>query len=148
MNKTTKKGLIQATTNENNSTSQAIDTPQKTISIIGLENDFNGYCVVVGTTKGSGVFRYVLGDEKEAIRIGELMKEQEAKFFFNWGNNKHKELFVDLRKVKLSKCQMESCENLCESGEHYCLKCEDNLADARIDYEEYSKSKCGELEYG
>ena len=147
MNKTTKKGLIQATQNKDNTTSQAIDTPQKTISIIGLENDFNGYCVVVGTTKGSGVFRYVLGDEKEAIRIGELMKEQEAKFFFNWGNNKHKELFVEMRKVKLSKCKMEYCENLCED-DYYCDRCEDSINDARIDYEEYSKSKCGELEYG
>ena len=139
-----KNKTLQATTNEDNTTSRAITLPKKTISITGL--DFNGYEVIVGIKKGSGVFRYILGDKKEAIRVGEEMKEQEAKFFFNWGlgKNKPRKLYVELRAVKLSRCKVECCNNFCESGEDYCLGCLDNINDARIEYEEYCKSKNGD----
>jgi len=106
---------------------------EKTLTITGLKEKTNGYCVVVGIKKGMGSFRYIIGNKKQAQQLGEEMKEVEGMLFKQ--QNQAVELFIDLKPVALKECNLFNCKRLTEINEPYCLRCEDCLADAQADKE-------------
>jgi len=112
---------------------------ETTLRVEGLKS-FKGYLVVVGLQKGSGSFRYIKGNKEQAIKLGEEMKKAEGKLFFQ-----EKTLYVDIQPKELQKCSMPSCNHLCESSEQYCLRCEDLMYEAQMEYSEQRKE---ELIYG
>ena len=114
---------------------------ETTLRIEGIKKKtFKGYCVIVGLKKGSGSFRYIKGTKKQALKLGESMKT-EGKIFWP----EVKTLFIDIEKKELKKCDISSCNSLCESSEQYCLKCEDIMFEAQQEYSEQQKE---ELLYG
>lgn len=88
---------------------------------------FKGFLVVVGTTKGSGMCQYVVGDRKKAERVGKKMVKFCNSVF------KQENLIIDLQKVMLKKCNTSWCKNLCENYECFCEKCNDLMWEARSD---------------
>jgi hypothetical protein len=107
-----------------------IEQEEKTLRVEGLKS-FKGFVVSVGFQKGSGRFNYVKGDLEQAKRVGESMKAEGEIFW-----SEERTLYVDIQELDLKKCKNSYCERLCESSEQYCLKCEDLIYEAQIDYAE------------
>ena len=97
-----------------------------------------GYRIIVGKEKGSGMLNYCKGNEEEAKALGEQMK-------LAFKQHSEAELQVDIQSVKLKKCDTSYCKILIEAEERFCLKCEDIMYDAQI---EYSEMKSEEELYG
>jgi hypothetical protein len=105
-----------------------------TLTIDGVKI-IKGYRVVVGCKKGSGFSIYVKGDRAEAKKVGENMRK-DVKAIFN-----QKKVFVTLVPIKLKKCDISYCNELCEIEEKYCLGCSDLMLDAMCE----AKSECERL---
>jgi len=89
---------------------------------------FKGFRVVVGVKKGNGFYSYTR-TKAQAKAIGKGYK----KIFIN-SAFKQQQILVEIKPIMLKMCDM--CNNLCESDEKYCLKCEDLFFDARQEQDE------------
>ena len=116
---------------------------EATLIIQALEQGkvLNGFRVVVGTKKGSGMFNYVIGNKAKAREIGEYMKETNKLLF---RHQKGKKVFISLEPCKLQKCSY--CDNICEENERLCMKCEDLMYDAMCDAKSMSRAERLECE--
>lgn len=86
--------------------------------------DNNGFRVIVGKDKGSGLFEYFLGSKQDALKLGNQMKDTVIHSF-----NVEGKIYIDIQPCFLRVCKC--CQKLTE--EYICLKCEDLLSDARIE---------------
>ena len=91
-----------------------------------------GYRVTIGKKKGSGFFNYIEGNKKTAEKHANNLKEVME-------NNFDYDLKIDIQAVDLKKCDIKYCNNLCEKDERYCLKCDDLMFEAQMEYAEMKK---------
>jgi hypothetical protein len=104
---------------------------ETTFRIDGIKPVFRGYRVIVGKTMGNGMYDLVKGNKKEAQEVAKVMKGILQNSLF-----KQDKLCVCLEPVKLSKCKTDYCDRLCENDETYCMRCDDLMFEARMEYQE------------
>jgi hypothetical protein len=100
-----------------------------TLNVTGLaqsQEQTNGFMVIVGIKKGSGLFNYLIGSREEAEILGEKMKAQAKEYIKD-------KIFVEITALKVKKCSHPYCNNLCDNNDLYCLRCDDLMFDAEQD---------------
>lgn len=124
---------------------EAVETQDTTLRLEGLEIDkeYRGFRVIVGSKKGSGMFAYSVGNRTKADKVAKNMKETGNMMF---KRQKSKKLCVVLEPCILKRCKSEGCKGLCEKGETYCMRCEDNMYDAMCEAKSMSQAERLECE--
>lgn len=103
---------------------QQREQQEATLRIQGLA--FKGFRIIVGKSKGSGLFEYFKGTRTNALKRAKVMLKETEKMI-------SQDCVITLEPCWLKKCNIKYCERLCESNEPYCLRCEDILWDTQLD---------------